>query len=366
MGQRVLTYPCNFDSEGNGNCANTPSTNVYFGKRLLTQNGNPVALDRLGSVRYNASAQRLSYYPYGQERPQTNGQTTPDGTDKFATYFRDGVGQDYADQRYYNQAGTFFSPDRTGMRSANPNNPASWNRYAYAGGDPANFADPTGTEICSPGGDVQQDACSALATGDGSFGTGATTTGNNDPCQQLPEEDFFASPSPCLLYSGPEPTSAPSAAPTCSNWGCMPAAFSRAIQALTLNSDCMSLFGTEATRQNGFNPANVLIDITYGSHNFGTVSFSSHSAKWGVAQTRPAGLVPIPGLAGKVKISINELPGYGFWNNGDATENAETLLHELGHVFNDLKGAGGFALPNSAENNDPYAFDKLVKQKCFN
>jgi hypothetical protein len=170
---------------------------------------------------------------------------------------------------------------------------------------------------------------------------------------------------PCYDPNPPPPNPV-TTNPGCYDWTCMPAAFSRAVQALTLNSNCMSLFGTATTRANGFNPANVLTDIIYGSHNFGTVSFSSHSTNWGVAQTRPAGLVPIPGLAGKVKISINELSGYGFWNNGDATENAETLLHELGHVFNDLRGAGGFALPNSAENSDPYAFDKLVKQKCFN
>ena len=127
----------------------------------------------------------------------------------------------------------------------------------------------------------------------------------------------------------------------------------------------MSLYGDSTTREGKFNPVSVLTDIVYGSHNDGSISFSLHSPDWGVAQTRPAGLLPIPGLARKAKTTINELSGYGFWNNGDTTENAETLLHELGHIFNDLKGSGGFALSNAAESNDPYAFDKVVKQKCF-
>ena len=68
----------------------------YFGGRML------VAMDRLGSVRNNVNGNGLiAYYPWGEERT-----TTPDGTDKFATYFRDsnvaGVGQDYDNARYYN------------------------------------------------------------------------------------------------------------------------------------------------------------------------------------------------------------------------------------------------------------------------
>ena len=74
----------------------------------------------------------------------------------------------------------------------------------------------------------------------------------------------------------------------------------------------MALFGTDKTRAGNFNSVNVLADIVYGSHHFGTVSFSLHPPNWGVAQTRPAGLVPLPGLAGRVKISINELSTYGF------------------------------------------------------
>jgi RHS repeat-associated protein len=91
-------------------------------------------------VRANTQGESFAYYPYGEERT-----TTPDGRDKFGTYFRDGVGQDYADQRYYNAGmGRFWSPDPGGIRTADPTDPGSWNRYAYTEGDPVNFGDPTG------------------------------------------------------------------------------------------------------------------------------------------------------------------------------------------------------------------------------
>jgi RHS repeat-associated protein len=79
------------------------------------------------------------YLPYGEERaPTANGQ------DKFATYYRDLNGLDYADQRYYWSAmGRFLTPDPLGP-SAVPANPASWNRYSYTWSDPINFNDPDG------------------------------------------------------------------------------------------------------------------------------------------------------------------------------------------------------------------------------
>jgi len=48
-------------------------------------------------------------------------------------------------QRYYsNNSGRFFSPDPGGVRTADPTDPGSWNRYAYVNGDPMNGTDPHG------------------------------------------------------------------------------------------------------------------------------------------------------------------------------------------------------------------------------
>jgi len=69
------------------------------------------------------------------------------GGEAFATYYEDWYGQNYADQRYYNSiGGRFLTPDRLFMSAADPKDPGSWNRYAYAGNDPVNHNDPTGLD----------------------------------------------------------------------------------------------------------------------------------------------------------------------------------------------------------------------------
>jgi hypothetical protein len=59
--------------------------NLYFVSTPIMMNNALVATDRLGSVRANAQGETFAYYTYGLERT-----STPDGRQKFATYFRDG------------------------------------------------------------------------------------------------------------------------------------------------------------------------------------------------------------------------------------------------------------------------------------
>jgi RHS repeat-associated protein len=120
--------------------------NRYFGGKLLQSNGVGVATDRLGSVRANGNGDRMVYKAYGTERT-----STADGREKFGTYFRDGTGLDYAEQRYYGHEGMFLSPDPGGVRTADATDPESWNRYGYANGDPVNFNDPAGKFACVVG-----------------------------------------------------------------------------------------------------------------------------------------------------------------------------------------------------------------------
>jgi RHS repeat-associated protein len=152
-GQKLVTIDCN-----NPNANYQPNCwvvgeNVYFKKKLLVSNGVYVATDRLGTVRGNTQGEGFEFYPFGEER--TN---KPDGRDKFATYFRDGVGQDYAEQRYYNAGmGRFWTVDPGRLKTANPSHPSSWNRYAYVEGDPVNFADPHGAYLVDAGGGLLLD-----------------------------------------------------------------------------------------------------------------------------------------------------------------------------------------------------------------
>jgi len=114
--------------------ASQTGTSYYFGGKLVKNSMGYVTPDRLGSIG--------KYFPYGQERPSA----TTDGKEKFATYFRDSeTGLDYAENRYHQVGmGRFMTPDPWNG-SGKPNDPGSWNRYAYTRGDPVNRGDPAGT-----------------------------------------------------------------------------------------------------------------------------------------------------------------------------------------------------------------------------
>ena len=148
------------------------------GGALNQATGFLVATDRLGSVRANASGERMSYYPYGEERT-----STADGREKFGTYFRDATTQDYADQRYYGVGtGRFFTADPS-KASAGPEDPSSWNRYAYVQGDPINYRDTAGMQ--------------RQGAGDGNPAPGPDTEGpgedDNDDDDLVPSVDTTSS-----------------------------------------------------------------------------------------------------------------------------------------------------------------------------
>jgi RHS repeat-associated protein len=144
-GQKIGTYTFTLGQYGETNVPEMTNSTVllaqFFGhKRVGTY-------DRLGSAKYNQqNNQAQSFYPYGEDR----GTVEPNDALKFATYTRDAAtGLDYADQRYYaNNFGRMMSPDPY-MASGGQRSPASWNRYAYAAGEPVSFNDPTGRMINS-------------------------------------------------------------------------------------------------------------------------------------------------------------------------------------------------------------------------
>jgi RHS repeat-associated protein len=128
---------------------------------MLVSGGVSVATDRLGTVRANNQGEQMAYYPYGEERTSTG-----DGRDKYGTYFRDEVGQDYAEQRYYGAGtGRFWTVDPGGMGTASRLSPTSLNQYALVQGDPVNRVDRHGMADC-----LLDDSCPDLVTGDGGNG----------------------------------------------------------------------------------------------------------------------------------------------------------------------------------------------------
>ena len=182
-GQKLATMVCVGPEDGQG-CGPT-LYNVYFGGKLVKSKGAVVATDRLGSVRASSTGDRMTYYPYGEERT-----STADGREKFGTYMRDSVSQDYADQRYYAVGiGRFGSPDPGGIGTARLSNPTSWNRYLYVGGDPINRTDPSGTTWVCVGYSDDWDSCYDDGSGDqnGPGGGGGGKAGSpkrNDPTLQ--------------------------------------------------------------------------------------------------------------------------------------------------------------------------------------
>jgi len=145
-GQKLAAYPCQYDQNGIFS-TQTPKYNVYYGGKLIRSNNVTVVTDRLGSVRGTSNSEVMRYTPYGTERT-----STPDGREKWGTYFRDsGTGNDYADQRYkgVGQA-AFLSPDPSGFYPVRLSNPTSWNHYLYSLGDPINLYDPAGRIACDP------------------------------------------------------------------------------------------------------------------------------------------------------------------------------------------------------------------------
>jgi RHS repeat-associated protein len=197
-GQKLVTRMCGYSTDGNQTPGCSPSNdqhNVYFGSKLIEANIGLVVTDRLGNVRANSTYgwKLMSYFPYGEERT-----VTTDGVDKFGTYFRDGPGQDYAQQRYYNNGtGRFWSVDPGGMATADPSTPTSLNRYAYVNGDPVNFFDRRGLIVQAPGAQdciADPDYCEAWDWGCNLggfdfFASGCVTGGGGGPVSVTPPPD---------------------------------------------------------------------------------------------------------------------------------------------------------------------------------
>jgi RHS repeat-associated protein len=148
-GRKMATIDCGYATGHLQSCQVT-GQNAYFAGQMIAEGGWSVVTDRLGSVRANgySDSGNIKYFPYGAEQTATT-----EGVTKFATYIRDAVGQDYAEQRYYSAGiGRFWSVDPGGIATSNPRNPISWNRYAYVNDDPVNIYDPSGgIANCPPG-----------------------------------------------------------------------------------------------------------------------------------------------------------------------------------------------------------------------
>jgi len=92
----------------------------------------------------------------GEEEKQSTGYTTPDGTEQYATYFRDGTtngaGQDYANARYTTTNFGSLEPGPAGTSAVDYKNPTSWNVIFTCGQTRSTL--PIRVSLCHRGRDV--------------------------------------------------------------------------------------------------------------------------------------------------------------------------------------------------------------------
>ena len=79
----------------------------------------------------------------------------------------------------------------------------------------------------------------------------------------------------------------------------------------------------------------------------------------------PDGTVGFTGVADNAVVVFNSNPGVAF-NSGTVTDNATTLLHELGHVYEFLFGLGSTFLVDDDGSDKASAFNtEIVQANCF-
>jgi RHS repeat-associated protein len=283
----------------------------------------------------------MSYYPWGEER----GQGTADGRTKFAGYYRDMPGQDYAMARYYSaSSGSFWSPDPGGMKNANAANPLTWNRYGYVMGDPVNRTDRRG--LCS---DQDDPPCfSAEADADAPLpGDGGDT--NNGQLAQ--ESDDAQSGSAGAAGGGSLHVT--NVAKSGANYNLVASTFQR-IQS-NIDPDCLAFLQSGGGNLSGY--VNDLID----NQLLAVANFTSTIAAFtGTGGTDiPAGTAAIVVNNNGAFFDSDFAVDHGRYKGGTKQADVFILLHELGHALS----ASGF----QADYNNPkagQANDKLIDQNC--
>jgi len=221
-----------------------------------------------------------------------------------------------------------------------PYDPQSFNKYAFVRSDPVNRVDPDGRTAkifwCSgydSEGQYYSDLCGVIVDwgyvgGGGGFGGGGQAPRDRD---LLPDAEAIA------------------------------------LQALK-NPECSGLFGSKPG--SSLTGAEVLRSLA-GDGVYGRIQFENKGPNWGVAETRPAitmGLL-LRGRTSSVVTTINSFSDGKktglYWNDNNLLENAETLLHELGHALRVLGFVGGHFAHQDRDTRVAVRDDILIWHYCL-
>jgi RHS repeat-associated protein len=293
-------------------------------------------------------------YPYGEILSETGNSTKF----KLSGKERDiESGNEYFGARYYsNVSGRFLTTDPV-FRT---NDPQSLNRYIYAGNDPINFVDPDGRDI------------TLFDLIEAQYNTFSFLSGMN--WNYMLEMNYYlymqsigdlglvisqimnAWNAPYLPVSSGAPST--SAKHTPINWELMNDAKAIAKKGL-LKENCRRLFGGSTSQQ----LINRLDDIINGK-NGNKIIFQSMKKNVAITEFNPKYWF---GQKTSVTITINTItaPKYKYWNDGDAKENADTLLHEFGHAMA-FYGAVGMKFQHKDNNDQDQTMNSvLIQENCL-
>jgi len=109
--------------------------------------------DWLGSSRFASTSSSTKYFdvayaPYGEDYADSGTNDlvfTGENADTVTAY----PSYDFLLREYSPGEGRWVSPDPAGLTAVSPENPQSWNRYAYAENSPCQSVDPTGLATCT-------------------------------------------------------------------------------------------------------------------------------------------------------------------------------------------------------------------------
>jgi hypothetical protein len=128
------------------------------------------------------------------------------------------------------------------------------------------------------------------------------------------------------------------------------AAYLRAQDALK-STDCASLFNVDGS---GIDPTALLYGLYVGDSNYGSITYTRQDMSIAASVS--------PGTPVNIKLNDDI---HGLWGTGSTDYDAATLLHELGHAYEQLFGASSTLIVNDSQRADPNYPQKSIDNETL-